>query len=122
MSQWVGGLAAKVGVEDKEAAPWLRALAALLEDLSSVASTHRRKLTTAYDSSNRRSSTFGLYGHLYSGVYTHIQTHTYAKFKIINNNLFKRYNLVYIYKPSTVGMETRESLGLTGCHMLQVVT
>lgn len=64
MSQWVGGLAAKVGVEDGEAAPWLRALAALLEDLSSVASTHRRKLTTAYDSSNRRSSIFGLYGHL----------------------------------------------------------
>lgn len=38
--------------------PWLRALAALLEDQSLLPSIHIRELTTVYNSSTRRSGDF----------------------------------------------------------------
>ena len=60
----------------------LTVLAALLENPSSIPSTHVRQLTITCHSSSRASNAFGLHRHLHSHVcvlmHTHTHTHTHT--------------------------------------------
>ena len=68
--------------EADEMAPWLRVLAALAEDQSSVLSSYTREVTTAQDFSFGHSyPLLGVHRYLHSHLHTHMQIHTHKRKK-----------------------------------------